>query len=280
MCVFFSRGVKESKGAWYKKHPKNHSYSNHQFSGAKLVCGECKLLLKRGLQRCAGIKEAHRWEPRKNSPKRLLILSFFFGWVAHPSSTLFYIKEHKPHSLGKNGVPHHFGFRKPQNQHQQQTNTLAPRKKIHKKAAPSRFEGGSPPCGFFFCFGTVGAINPVTTSIQVYELPLLWLFWISTAPIGKFARVFVVSASLGEPSTHRWTLRHSSGRGVPRGDDAGHRASIAQWLNCWTPRGAWNFSLKAQQPNSKVPGSVSKGGEAGDSFRQNSWRRLEGTHEP
>lgn len=57
-----------------------------------------------------------------------------------------------------------------------------------------------------------------------------------------------------------------------------HRTPGAQWLG--PPRGAWNFSLKAQQPNSKVPGSVSKGGEAGDSFRQNSWRQLEGTHEP
>ena len=278
-AFFFSRGVKESKGTWYKKHPKNHSYSNHQFSGAKLVCGECKLLLKRGLQRCAGIKEAHRWELRKIARRGYWFQACFFGWVAHPSSSLFYIKEHKPHSLGKNGVPHHFRFRNPKtNTNNKQTHLHHEKKHTKRPITPLPIWGRFPPLRFLLLLRHSWRHQP-SHNIN----PGLWVsfccgfVWISTAPIGcRLPGVFVVSASrLGNPlpTAERFVIPVGEGCEATR-----HRTPGAQWLG--PPRGAWNFSLKAQQPNSKVPGSVSKGGEAGDSFRQNSWRRLEGTHEP
>lgn len=101
------------------------------------------------------------------------------------------------------------------------THTCTTKKNTQKgPSPPSRFEGGSPPCGFFFCFGTVGAINPVTTSIQVSEFP--FAVALSEFQPRRSAAVcpgflsFRLSR-LGNPQPTAERFRHSSGRGM-RGD--------------------------------------------------------------
>lgn len=247
---FFSRRVKENKGTWYKKHPKNHSYSNHPFSGAKLVCGECKLLLKRGLQRCAGIKEAHRWEPRKNSLKTIDFKLFF--WLGGTSFfNPFYIREHKPHSLSKNGVPHHFGFRNPKtNTNNKHTHLHHEKKYTKRPITPLPVWGRFPPLRFLFLLRHSWRHQP-SHNIN----PGLWVsfccgfVWISTAPIGcRLPGVFVVSAlAFGKPSTHRWTVSSFQWERDARRLDTGHRA-----LNGWVHRGGreifhWKHSSQTQR---------------------------------
>lgn len=153
----------------------------------------------------------------------------------------------------------HFGFNP---QTKQKKNTLAQRK---RKRLPSSQES---PCFSFFCFGTVGAITQ--SQHQSRSLSFLRCGFLIPSPSAN-ARVEGFACSL-HPTAERFVIP------VGEGCDAMTPDTGPALLNGWTPRGREIFT-EAQQPNSKVPGSVSKG-RSRRFFRQNSWRRLEGTHEP